>query len=414
MLLVIALLVTVAPARADNATLFYDSFQGSLSPAWSSPQNNCGAGCGLSPLRIFTNGGGSLSIVAPGSLSIGGIVANQSDPVIPSNIPDGSLVDIIFSASLLNVTPSVANGVGLGAHFQMGLITANGLFLGCTGSCGGVTLFPPPGNLTAFEIDAIQRSGATQPAYQYEDFGDIFLKGTAGTKQVQALYSNTTATPDPTVPHLYEITLKWWKATGLSWIAFSIDRMALLNVTQQACSCLGGGSLGLQNLYPYYYIGTSSTTGNPIGFSIMTVISYVWATNYVPAAPPRGFFPSTPCAQTPLNPNGACAGQINQGQSIDQTFQNEAVAVGGGNIYFGGTFLTMIFLSIFELPLAFFVTRNVFIHSFISVFGISFMVTMSVLPLWALVVPVIIGAGIVYHVIPGRMGGSLEEGKVGT
>jgi hypothetical protein len=429
-------LMMISPAHA-NRTLFYDDFVSSGFPSqWAEAIPGS--------LNSLTQQGGYLAVTAQRTVlsstisSLEGVLGNASienSPIGPSTV-DGQFIVMNWKMQPFNLTaePSAIFRTG---EVLFGFSTfppANGIIpaysiyfdLWISDRPGGIGVLgsgdPIPGKVKSAILLSILMPGADRC---FDDPGAVLIEQ-GGSCQSAPQYSSPAGFIDLNAPHVFTMEMKLYPVSHTSWVAYKVDGMAWINMTQQACSCIDQTAPGSSYLamYPFIEIGYIGSGGgccisNLPTQSLATQIDYVLVTDYILSSLPSGQILSSNINPPKTNPQPYVPGS---GGSLTAYIQYMANAIGGGNIYAGGMLLTMIVsVTVFVLfGLAVMSRLNIgeamfgFLYSLIAL-AIAFIAFYAgVVPVWLPAVELIVVAGIMFGVITTRSRGGGSSGNGGV
>lgn len=391
LLAVLGLMVT-QPVFGDK-TLFYDSFQDQNLPQW-----NQWAPPAITHLGSFISGGGWLTMTTKDA--VGGIEyierfqGNVSDPVVPASVPDGQFFELAIRAQAFNITqlaPSSTQGsaqidIGLADNFPNLNYPDHYLLFGLSES---PSLGQNTGSQKTFIfLRVVKPSANPSKCFDSQTLGFPFTS--CANPAID--YTNLNVPISLNAVHTYIIQMRLFPVAAKSWIAFSIDTMAVLNLTQTACSCIDDGSHSYVPMFPFLDLGTV----NIAQYTTASFVNYVLAVDY-----PATSLPGSPSVSPVVPSTGPSPNIFGGGQTLPQYLQSQAALLGGGNVYMGGYMLTILFV------VAFVVTEKRVGVGFgpvyaVTILGIvTIMYGLGLIQLYALAIPWIVVAASAFGVVPG-------------
>lgn len=439
--LAIILLFLPGPAHAANSTLFYDNFSPNLAgfPTQWSPYTPTGGSAVASALANITqsnnyaiitlqrNQGATNSCDNLVYTCIVGMIANNSKiPVIGPNTGDGSFVQQIWRIAPFNLsTPGVvgekrvaevAFGITDGGSTQAAALQGSD-YIAFHVATTEFTTFngqrqlimaqiarPMSGANTCFDVGQTDASGNNQLA---------LTNGVPNctTPQKELIYP-TLSGIDLNQVHIFTIQAKFFPVSHTSWVAFSVDNNAWLNITQGGCSCIdqtaAGGSYA--SLYPYIMLSYHTVGGIKPNQALGSQLNYVLVTDYPASAPlgqPFSLIPGklpTSSNNAPFCQFGGFCPPSSSGYGLGSYFQNLSTSLGSGNTFVGGYLLLWIIVAVFVGVLAFLGIRNTWIFGLIVLSVTSLLFMLSVISIWTVALQFLIVAGAAFGLYRTRLG----------
>lgn len=341
-----------------------------------------------------------------------GLTANKTQISAIQSTSNNTLISIAVSARLMNAT---LNAKGLfNSTIEPAPVSVDA-FIGFAQhwTCNGCVNTFPGGPLITLEMFSQSASSILGTPITTKYVAD--LNGITNSVTQRTVNLDSFGLIDPTAAHVFQVSIKI--AGKNSWAAFMVDQMGVFNFTERACSCIIGSGVQ-QTLYPVIsYQGLASSV---MPYSLGVQIAYVLVTDYIatPTQLPAGIFPGPTCSTTPnvgssLNPLGYCTiqpspgvppGSLAPGETADLFFQSQAAVLGGGNVYFGGMFLTCLYL-IAAILLTATISRNRFLLTFETLFVLTFFTILAIIPWYVMFMAAGFTLTVTFGVIPAGLGG---------
>lgn len=345
------------PVHASQ-TLFYDNFGGTTLPLWNQwgVVGGGGGGFALEGSAIASAGWMIVSSTSPSVCPLNTVcttplIANVTSPITNSSTPNGQFIQEIIRSQPFNVTKTSPGSAGLGAAAQLDFGLAN---------------FNKGHNYpSSYILIGVTEGAASNGQNNNQKSSIVFRIVHPGTGVNNCMDSSTIGFSftscnyplisygNPNYPinvysvHTFVFQMRFYPSSGgNSWVAISIDNSAFLNLTNTECSCLTSPGGVMNSMYPFIYQSYTNYAQ-----TVGSYVNYVFITDYPVAA-----IVSTPTTQSPVHAPGSNPGSpfgtggqlpgISFGGTTDIVtwFQYMASSLGGGNIYIGGTEMTLMFI----------------------------------------------------------------------
>jgi hypothetical protein len=422
-ILVVLAMLAGPQSHGINTTLFFDDFVATGAPQqWSGTQSD---------IANSTQNGGYLGVTVREPwgasccpIAVVRLIANQSSgPVLGPNTPDGQIVYMVFKVIPFNMSSTYPVGTSTHQRTAELDLTLRQAF-GGVGRIGFRIVYNE-GNKLIGGLPGLPRSSVLVAidnpmpnTMSCMDANAMFIAVNQTCPQRYVSYEGTYSPLDLGAIHIFTMYGKFYPVSHTSWITFSVDNMASINITQAACNCIDSPLVGRTYvpMFPMIEAGYQDIVAvcpntAICSQSVGAYFDYVLVDDYVPPTLPVGqAFLGYPGQIPTSNPQPFNGGS--QTGDLPSYFVYAAAQIGQGNVYFGGFWITLGMLLLFVLPMGILGVRSTWIYAFTTGMVMAFNFFVGIIPLWAfLFSPFLIVGGVMSGVFGSHIGGMEPRGE---